>query len=227
MHRPAQVIVCRGALALLLLLGACGGGSGGGTTEEATSNEPVATDSTDTSTGGSESTAKAQRIRVERPSGTPLGEVIPPGDDAYLLLSTGRCGDLLKRTSTWRRGENPVNEDAYLLYRAAAEACVQSWDAASRDFDRLTALDPSFDGDCDSTNCEQCMRAVLAWLRSVLAARKSDPDVEVQYVQGTASSPCPEGRGTPDDEQTTTTEDATTTSRRGGTSSRASTTSAP
>jgi len=154
-------------------------------------------------------------VRVERPSGTPLGEVIPAGDDAYLLLSTGRCAELLARTGTWRDGDNEVNEDAFLLYKAAAEACLGRWADAQRDFQRLQGIGPDFSGGCNSNNCERCMGAVLEWLTQVLAIHQQETR-EVEHVRGTKASPCPApGRGRPDDQQTTTsTEEETTTSER-------------
>lgn len=221
MHHPGPRSVGRALLVVVLLLAGCGGG-GGGTAGDTTVSDPASTDGQTTVTDGSGTSAKAQKVRVERPSGTPLGEVIPPGDDAYLLLSTGRCSELLARTGSWRQGgDNQVDKDAFFLYRAAAEACLGRWDDAQRDFQRLQGVGPDFSGGCNSTNCERCMRAVLEWLTQILAIRRQDTTSEVELVRGTKASPCPApGNGTPDDEETTTssTDEETTTSRPGSTS---------
>ena len=213
------------------MLTGCGGGADPDPTLGTDSTEPSVSASADTTESTSVDPSPtpappAGKVRVQRPSGTPLGEVVPPGDDAYLLLSTNRCGELLRRTGTWRDGGfNQVNEDAFLLYKAAAEACLGRWDEAQRDFQRLSNLRRSFSGDCDSTNCERCMREVQAWLTQLLALRKQQPTAQVELVKGTKASPCPApGRGTPDDEETTTTEVSTTaTTGRGTSTSRAST----
>ncbi len=215
------------AAALVLLLASCGGGGSSGSSTATGDPGTTAVDGSATSsTEPGATTSKKKKTRIERPSGTPLGEVIPPGHDAYLLLSQGRCSELLGLTGTWRQGSDKVDEDVFFLYRAAAEACLQRWDAAQSDFQRLLNLDPSFNGNCDSANCERCMRAVQEWLTQVLATRRSEPGSDIEYVKGTQSSPCPApGRGklgnettTTTDETTETTDEETTTSQRSGTS---------
>lgn len=228
--RSALTIV----VAVFVLAGCSGGGQG--TTPGTDTTSPldpavapsVTPPSPDPSPSGLplETTIKPTKVRLERPSGTPLGQVIPAGDNAYLLLSQGRCADLLRATTTWRKGDgNQVNEDAYLLYKAAAEACLGRWDDAQRDAQRLARLQPQFSGGCDSQNCERCMRAVKAWLDQILALRGQQPTAEVEQVKGTKASPCPApGAGTPDDQQTTTTRETSTTVSPRSTSSGPTTT---
>jgi len=206
---------------LLLLLAGCGGGGGGGTTGESSSSEVPSTEpetlpsSTDVSTSlPTESTATTKapnRPRIERPSGTPLGQVvpIPPGGPAYLLLATGKCSELLKLVGGW---EGKIAKEPLLLYRAAAQACLQRWKEAQRDYDQLLKLNPAFSEECGGATCEACMRAVLAWLGPLLEARRRQPDLEPVFVKGTQASPCPE------DDQTPTTGGSTTRSSRSTTS---------
>lgn len=226
MHQPSRTKLLGTSMALLLVLPGCGGGSGGSSEETSTAALSTTTSGPAATTSGPGGTTKRQKAMIERPSGAPLGEVFPPGDDAYLLLAKGRCGELLKRTDTWRQGDNQVNEDAFFLYRAAAEACLNRWDDAQKDVAKLQALAPTFSGGCDSSNCERCMRAVKEWLDGALAAHRKSAGSDVEYVAGTKASPCPEGVGTPD-EGTPTTAGATTSSRRGPTTSRTTSTTAP
>lgn len=215
-----------------LVLSACGGGGGDGgggeqsaatvtstATSTANTSNVATTDTSTVATTDASPGRQRDRPRIERPSGTPLGTVFPPGDPAYQLLATGQCEELLRLIGRWRGRDdgNDVNEDAFFLYRAAAHACLGRWAEAQRDFDRLQALRPRFDGDCSSSNCERCMRAVLDWLRPLLDARRREPSIEPVFVRGTGRSPCPEAK------ETTTTGDDTSTSSRSSTTARATT----
>ncbi len=216
---------------MLLLLAGCGGGSGGGgDSGESSAPEVSSTDpgsslsstevgSAPSSTGSTGATKGPNRPRIERPSGTPLGQVvpIPPGGPAYLLLATGKCSELLKLVGGW---EGKIDKKPLLLYRAAAEACLQRWGDAQRDYDQLLKLNPVFGEECGGATCEACMRAVLAWLGPLLEARQREPNLEPVYVKGTQASPCPDF-----DTETTTTQGSTTTSSRSTTTTRATTAS--
>lgn len=188
-----------------------------------TTSSEVTVGSTGTTAGGTATTAGGtgstvrKPLRVERPSGTPDGPIFPPGTPAYRLLSEGRCQELLSTVdSQWQKGGRVVvsDENAFHLYRAAAQACLGRWDAAKVEFDKLTAGKPSWKGACtDAQECEPCKAAVLRWLTEQIQARRSDPGFQPAYVKGTGRSPCPDSTTTTIDQGVTTSTRPTTTSR--------------
>jgi hypothetical protein len=106
--------------ALTLLATACGGsGSTDARLIDSTSTAP--------SSGGSGSTSlestSTTEARLERdyPAGGPIDPVFPPGDEAYRLLSAGKCDELLTDTDVWVAKGVPAQEgvDTTPLYRGA------------------------------------------------------------------------------------------------------------
>lgn len=118
--------------------------------------------------------------------------MFPPGDDAYMLLTTGQCSELLRTAEGWEgRG---VPGDQHLLYRSAARACLGDLDAAAADYQRLQTLTPSFGEDCPEEKdgeCPLCDRLTLIWLTQVIEAYRSDPELTPVFTTSTAPDPCP------------------------------------
>jgi hypothetical protein len=185
-------------LAFALLAVACGGGSSEPTSSEA----PLETSSTmapgptvprpDQSGGG--------RLNVALPAGGPIDNVVPPGTNAYRLLTSGNCDQLLREIETTWVGR--VDNSEFYLYRGAARACKGLWDGARADRNALGR--PSYGNSCPEDpeaedECPRCRTAVLRWLDSVLAARAKDPSYSPVFVPASRSaSVCPTGTTTTD-----------------------------
>ena len=215
-----RAMVC--VVALGLLAAACGGGGGSksaarirstSTSESTTSTASTSSTVPATSTSSSNSTTSQTRPpttkprpRREYPGGGPTDPVFPPGDEAYALLAQGKCTELLQKTEKW--GEQNVadaeGENTIFLYRGAAEACLQRWSDAKRDFERLTKTPPDFSG--------KCARAeVFKWLTALIHDRAADQGFSPVYVKASRPSPCPPEGST----ETTVPESTSSTRARG------------
>lgn len=219
-HARLRRVASFGA-ATALLVAACGGGGQGASVSPTSSSraatsattsssaETPPTQPTDNSTSvGSTPTVPPPNLptsvaeparrttNITLPAGGPTGPVFPPNDPAYLLLTSGRCSELLQRAESWERLEEgfEVPSDQLLLYRSAAHACLGDLAAADADFTRLQSLAPSYGEDCpaaDSDGCELCHRLTLAWLTQVIEAYSRDPALTPVFTTSAAPDPCP------------------------------------
>lgn len=175
--------------AVVLLAGACGGGadtspSPATATRTSERNAPV-----DTSTLMSPERSPA-RPTYAYPAGGPADPMFPTEDDAYEMLSDGRCQDLLDASQTWgSEVEEQQGKNTIYLYRSAAEACLGRWSEAAAEFDRMS--NPDF-----SDNCAR--NAVFEWLRRLIDARRADPGYSPIFVTSSDRSPCPTEDSTSD-----------------------------
>jgi hypothetical protein len=144
--------------------------------------------------------------KIKNPSGGLAGDVFPPGTDAYLYLTSGRCGQLLDEINAppepavpgWGprpQQDGEVADEEYYLYRGAANACLERWEAAASDFDRLAALAPTYGDGCPDPptiegECSRCERVVFAWLTDVVETYRKDPSLPPELIPGS-----PVGRG--------------------------------
>jgi hypothetical protein len=153
-------------------------------------------------------TEKPKKRKVmQYPKGGPKGPVVPPGDDAYEWLATGRCQKILDRMDAWKDGEDgqdPVGEIDIWLYEGAASACLSRWDVAIDDFNKLRRkyrddLRSDEPVTCEKEDCPRCRRIVFEWLSMMIDAHRADPDAELFLERDTGPSACPP-------EDTTTTE---------------------
>lgn len=126
--------------------------------------------------------------RVVYPSGGPPDLVFPPGDDAYGMLAGGDCKGLRGKVAQWpvaddANGGIGVDPQVRLLYRSAAAACLLQWDIAASDLGLLDQAKATFEGNCDQ-------RDVLAWVRALVEAHRSDPTFAPVFTKGAASTTC-------------------------------------
>ena len=159
------------ALAVVAGVVACGGDDKSASNTTSTSSTTASSNTKDT---GADQTAERERAAL--PAGGPVDEVNPPGDPAYEELAAGQCDELRRQVETWEaQGVADVEgSNAIELYRSAANACLHDWDAAIAAFDRLTS---DFGGDC-------ARRAVLAWLRPLIEARRADASFDRDFRTG-------------------------------------------
>jgi hypothetical protein len=125
--------------------------------------------------------------RREYPAGGPTDPVFPPGDQAYALITSNRCTELLDDTTKWDAGGVPGVEgaDTTPLYVSAAYVCLGRWDDAQTSYRQIDAAHPDFTNHvCDRT-------AVLQWVTAMLDERAKDPTFAPVFVASAAPSPCP------------------------------------
>ena len=211
-----------GLLVICLALGACGGGN---TNDQsaATPNAPSALSTSSATTSSGAGTGTANHVKVEYPSGGPGGPIFPPGTKAYDLLAKGDCGSLLHEiTTAWGQPTGPdqtseqVDLGEYLLYRTAAEICLQQWDAATADFGRLQARPPDFtSSDCPQANddpCARCLQVVDAWVKDLIQRWQADPSFTPEFVTGNPGQVCPTTTSTSSSSSSSSTSTSSTSS---------------
>jgi hypothetical protein len=130
-------------------------------------------------------TAAKAKQKVSYPAGGAVDPVFPPGDQAYTMLVQGQCDVLLTKTKEWDTKGVAGSEgaDTVFMYRSAAEACLQRWTDAVRDFERVTKPAPDF-----GTNCAR--REAYGWVSALIAAYSRDPAFAPVFVAATGQSPC-------------------------------------
>lgn len=228
-----RATACVGAT--LLLLAACGGGEEESSTTTTTTTSSASTSSSPTTTSPvttrppTTTTRPPRVIDVAYPSGGPKGPVLPPGTEAYRLLSAGSCTALLQEIDDpakgWgvpRPGRQETTKGVKLrvfhLYRAAALACLGRWGEAMRDFDSLRGLGAGFGGGrCPEDpqdpqdECTRCHQLVYDWTANLIAQRRSDPGFSPRFVRRTGQpDPCPPATTTSSTSTTTSTTSTTT-----------------
>lgn len=182
---------------------ACGG-SGSKTTSSSTSSV-VAPTTSPTAPGTSTSTTrKKTAIKVKYPSGGPADRMFPSNDDAFAVLTARNCSGLRTKADQWQANGDirGTQKSAIALYRGAAEACLGQWTQAKADLAQVSQSDVN--------SCDR--QIVLAFLRDMVAAHDSQPDLEPD-TSGTGSS-CPDPSATTTTKSTTATSSTTTTVKR-------------
>jgi hypothetical protein len=124
------------------------------------------------------------RPKVAYPSGGAVDPVFPPGDDAYTMLVKGQCTLLLAKTKEWdAKGVADVEgADTVFIYRSAAEACLQRWTDAVRDFKQVTTA---------AAQSDKCARTeAFKWVSALVAQHGGDAKFAPDFVAGSGRSPC-------------------------------------
>jgi len=109
-----------------------------------------------------------------------VDQVFPPGVDAYGLLSSGRCAELLAFIDEGGGSNDPdpwlggVPNQIVYLYHSAGEACLSNWTASEQDFNRID--DNDFSRNCDTAACQQTRQAVYIWTSDLLRDHQADPN---------------------------------------------------
>ena len=115
-------------------------------------------------------------------------QIFPPGQDAHLLLSSGKCDELLREIQQggkglrWGTGVPPSLKNLYL---AAGHACLAQWSQAESAFrqirvselcgfepDKYQGADSSFD---DTAACQKVRGRVHQWTENLLKAHRANP----------------------------------------------------
>ena len=205
----------RSALVLVVVLGACGGSSSGTVTTGSSTTagpfpsstalvDPSTTTVNTPTTPGPPRTPKtgplttpttARRTDSYLPPGV-VDQVFPPGTKAYELLTTGRCGPLLRQirgpitpaeeptTVAWEAGKVPASLTN--LYVAAGEACLANWVPARAAFQKvkqaeLCPTDPAgtllttTTSSKSAADCRDTRNRVYQWTESLLKAHDANP----------------------------------------------------
>jgi hypothetical protein len=97
--------------------------------------------------------------------------VFPPGDNPVMLLAQGKCQDLATMTGTWAVKNVPAGDVS--LFGAAAQVCLQNWNAAKTALHKLPS--PLASADCVKSS-------VLGWVTSTLATHDADPTTTFVFV---------------------------------------------
>lgn len=160
--------------------GSDGAGATGVVPNGSSSNQPPAT----TPSTAPKPTAPPNSARkISYPAGGPKGPEYPdPPTPAYELFAQHTqqsCTDLHSAADHWSSG--PLVQ---LLYQSAADACLQRWQAAAREYDELQAVGPDFEP-------SSCHGVVYTWLTSVIEAYRSGPEPP-QLVAADPGSPRPD-----------------------------------
>ena len=194
-------------LLLCMIAAASACGSGGSGSQTAATSQTTTSDSSAVSTSVPPSTktptTAKPKPKVAYPAGGVVDPVFPPNDEAFGMLISGQCQVLLSKTQEWdgKQVADVEGQDTVFLYRSAAEACLQRWTDATRDFDRLSKPQPQLKGSC-------ARGEVYKWLAALIQARRQDPSFTPTFVGSTGRSPC----ATPTSTTASTASGSTTTS---------------
>lgn len=193
-------------LVMVLSAAACGGGDGEDeTSAQEDSGSEQTSDATAEGSGSGESSDDGDD--PDRFALVPPGPADPDfiGGTSYeLLTQPGRCQDVLDNIEA----NSSADEAPFLLYKAAAEACLGNWDQAEADFARYDQSTPVSEGNCGR-------ELVVAWVEQLLAAHDADPGFSPIFAEAPRRPECPEG-GSSDDGSTDETTDETTDDTTGG-----------
>jgi hypothetical protein len=195
-------------LCMIAAVAACG--SGGSGSETAATSQTTTSDSSavppSTAAPTTATTAKP-KPKVSYPAGGVVDPVFPPNDEAFGMLVSSQCTVLLAKTKDWDGKDvaDVEGPDTVLLYRSAAEACLQRWPDATRDFDHMSKPQPQLKGNC-------VRGEVYKWLAALIEARRKDPSFTPTFVGSTGRSPCASPPSSTTSSSTSTAPPSSTTS---------------
>jgi hypothetical protein len=121
-----------------------------------------------------------------------VDRIIPPGTEAYDLLTTGSCAQLLTEIADEWNDKVVTEEgaDTVRVYTSAAYICDGRWNEAKHLADQIPQR-PAFSGSTEASSEDLCVRgAVLAWVRTLLAERAKDPSFTPMFVTSSSRSRC-------------------------------------
>jgi len=196
-------------VAFVILVAACGGGSSkvavgpssGETTTSAVAPDPSSTSATPAPpttatppgpprppvTGSLTTPPTARRLDAYLPTGVP-DQVNPPGTEAYKLLSSGHCEELVGQVQGDGNGNGgwdpTLQPDLQNLYLAGGQACLSHWVEAEAAFRQVSTsklcgvnadlgTETSFHGDQGA--CEATRLRVYRWTEKLLKAHRANP----------------------------------------------------